>query len=62
MGHGYILGLPGAAYLTWQRTMLEGKGIAPDREVSLSREMLLKGRDIQLGRAIDVVKELWPWL
>lgn len=25
VGHGYILSLPGAAYLTWQGTMLEGK-------------------------------------
>lgn len=27
--HGYILGLPVAAYLTWQRRMLENNGIVP---------------------------------
>lgn len=38
VGHGYILGLPGAAYLTWQGTMLEGNGIAPDEGISLARK------------------------
>src|SRR5271168_3088448 len=29
VGHGYILGLPVAAYLTWQGRMLENDGITP---------------------------------
>lgn len=58
VGHGYVLGLPGAAYLTWQGTMLEGKGITPDEEVGLSREMLKQGRDSQLERAIEVAERL----
>lgn len=58
VGHRYILGLPAAAYLTWQGTMLEGKGIAPDEEVSLSREMLSEGRDSQLERASSVAGNL----
>ena len=29
VGHGYILGLPVAAYLTWQGRMLENNGIVP---------------------------------
>jgi len=35
VGHGYILGLPGAAYITWQGRMLQNNGIVPkfrDRE------------------------------
>jgi carboxyl-terminal processing protease len=58
VGHGYSLGLPGAAYLTWQGTMLEGKGITPDEEVGLSRELLKQGRDSQLERAIEVTERL----
>jgi carboxyl-terminal processing protease len=58
VGHGYVLGLPGAAYLTWQGTTLEGKGITPDEEVGLSREMLKRGFDSQLEHAIDAVEDL----
>ncbi|MGH9343273.1 MAG: S41 family peptidase [Terriglobia bacterium] len=57
-GHGYVLGLPGAAYLTWQGTMLEGKGITPDEEVKLSRDMLKQGCDSQMKRAIDLVERM----
>ena len=56
VGHGYILGLPVAAYLTWQGTMLEGKGIAPDTAVDLSYDALKEGRDNQLGKAIEFVR------
>jgi C-terminal processing protease CtpA/Prc len=57
-GHGYILGLPVAAYLTWQGRMLESNGIAPKFSIELSREALKQGRDTQLGTAIDVAKAL----
>jgi hypothetical protein len=33
-GFGYIVGLPVAAYLTWQGRMIEGNGVAPDVPVS----------------------------
>ena len=58
VGHGYILGLPLAGYLTWQGRMLENNGIAPKFSIELSREALKQGRDTQLGTAIDVVKAL----
>jgi C-terminal processing protease CtpA/Prc len=58
VGHGYILGLPVAAYLTWQGRMLENNGIAPKFSIELSREALKQGRDTQLGTAIDVAKAL----
>ncbi len=58
VGHGYILGLPVAAYLTWQGRMLENDGIAPKFFMELSREALKQGRDTQLGTAIDVAKAL----
>jgi carboxyl-terminal processing protease len=57
-GHGFILGLPTAGYLTWQGTMLEGKGIEPDHPVELSYEALREGRDTQMEKAIEVVRQL----
>lgn len=58
VGHGYLLGLPVAAYLTWQGTMLEGKGITPDVTVDLSYESLKERRDNQAEKAIEVVRAL----
>ena len=58
VGHGYILGLPVAAYLTWQGRMLENNGIAPKFSIELSREALKQGRDTQLETAVEVAKAL----
>jgi C-terminal processing protease CtpA/Prc len=58
VGHGYILGLPVGAYLTWQGRMLENNGIMPKFAVELSRDALKEGRDTQLETAIDVAKAL----
>jgi C-terminal processing protease CtpA/Prc len=58
VGHGYILGLPVAAYLTWQGRMLENDGINPAAPTELSREELRDGRDMQLEKAIEVVRAL----
>jgi C-terminal processing protease CtpA/Prc len=57
-GHGFLLGLPVGAYLTWQGTLLEGKGVEPDEAVDLSRDALKDGCDTQLERAIVVVTAL----
>ena len=58
VGHGYILGLPVAAYLTWHGRMLENNGIVPKFAIELSREGLKEERDTQLETAIDVAKAL----
>ena len=58
VGHGYILGLPVAAYLTWQGRMLENDGITPAFSTELSREALREGRDTQLEQAVEVVRSL----
>jgi C-terminal processing protease CtpA/Prc len=58
VGHGYILGLPVAAYLTWQGRMLENNGIVPKFPIELSRDGLRKGRDTQLETAIEVASAL----
>jgi len=58
IGHGYILGLPVAAYLTWQGRILENKGITPKFCIELSRDALLEKRDTQLETAVEVVKAM----
>jgi carboxyl-terminal processing protease len=58
LGHGYILGLPVAAYLTWQGRLLENNGIIPKFSVDLSRDALREGRDTQLEFAVDLSKGL----
>jgi carboxyl-terminal processing protease len=58
VGHGYILGLPVAAYLTWQGRMLENIGIVPKFSIDLSRDALRDGRDTQLETAIEVARAL----
>jgi C-terminal processing protease CtpA/Prc len=58
VGHRYILGLPVAAYLTWQGNLLEGKGVSPDEGVELSYEALKEGHDPQMEKVIDIVGNL----
>ena len=58
VGHGYILGLPVAAYLTWQGRMLENNGITPKFCIELSRDALRDKRDTQLETSVEVVKAM----
>ena len=58
VGHGYILGLPVAGYLTWQGRVLENNGITPAFPVALLRDELREGKDAQMKKAIEVVKAL----
>jgi carboxyl-terminal processing protease len=58
VGHGYILGLPIAAYLTWQGRMLENNGIVPRCRVELSREALRESRDTQLETSVEIIREM----
>jgi len=58
VGHGYILGLPVAAYLTWQGRMLENNGIVPKVSIELLRDALRNGKDTQLETAVEIAKSL----
>src|ERR1700689_1136185 len=58
VGYGYILGLPVAAYLTWQGRMIENNGIVPKFSIELSRVALKQGIDSQLETAVEVAKAL----
>lgn len=55
-GFGYIVGLPAAAYLTWQGKLIEGKGVTPSVPVELLPDDLLAGQDPQMQKAIEVVR------
>ena len=55
---GYILGLPVAAYLTWQGNLIEGKGVTPSVSVELSSDQLIAGDDAQMQQALEVVKSM----
>src|SRR5208283_4982384 len=57
-GEGYIVGLPVAAYLTWQGKLIEGKGVTPSVPVDLSPEQLIVGDDAQLHKALEMVKSM----
>ena len=55
-GSGYIVGLPAAAYLTWQGKLIEGKGVTPSVPVELLPDDLLAGQDPQMEKAIEIVR------
>ncbi|MCI0719592.1 MAG: S41 family peptidase [Acidobacteria bacterium] len=56
VGHGYILGLPVAAYLTWQGSLLEGKGVYPHVSAELDWEALKHSRDTQIEKALELIR------
>jgi carboxyl-terminal processing protease len=58
VGSGYVLGLPVAAYLTWQGTIIEGKGVTPKIPVELSPDKLVAGEDTQMQQAVALTKDL----
>jgi carboxyl-terminal processing protease len=56
VGHGYMLIIPKAEYLTWQGRRFEGAGIKPDVEVPWSPESFAAGVDNQLDAAVQVLR------
>ena len=58
VGHGYMVIMPKAAYITWGGQTFEGKGIAPDVVAPWSPEAYAEDQDNQLERAAKVVREL----
>ncbi len=50
-----MVGLPVAAYLTWEGRLIEGKGVSPTVSVEMKPEQLLAGEDPQMQRALQIV-------
>lgn len=57
-GYGYMVGLPVAAYLTWEGRLIEGKGVSPSINVEIKPEQLLSGQDPQMQRALEAVRRM----
>lgn len=57
VGHGYMLVMPKAAYMTWGGHRFEGHGVLPDTVVSWSPEAFAAGRDNQLEAGIDALRK-----
>jgi carboxyl-terminal processing protease len=60
VGHGYMLGMPKAAYITWGGKRFEGHGVLPDMLVAWSPEAFAAGRDNQLEAGMDALRTLDP--
>jgi carboxyl-terminal processing protease len=58
VGHGYMVIMPKAKYITWGGQTFEGKGISPDIVVPWSPESFAAGRDNQLECAMQIAREL----
>ncbi len=57
VGFGYRLVMPVATYFTWHGTNLEGRGLAPTIEEPFSFEASIQGRDNQLERATQFLRD-----
>jgi C-terminal processing protease CtpA/Prc len=58
MGHGFVLRIPVVTFHTWNGSTLEGKGVEPDHTVEFSRHSLAQGLDGQIGRAVQIARDL----
>lgn len=58
IGFGYRLTIPIGAYVSWQGTRIEGKGIEPDVSIDWSFQDAVRGRDVQLERAVEIARSL----
>jgi carboxyl-terminal processing protease len=54
---GAIMQYPIADYRSAQGNVIEGRGVAPDREISLGRTSLLAGKDDQLNEALRLAAD-----
>jgi len=57
-GFGYMVGLPVAAYLTWEGKLIEGKGVSPSLGGEMKPEQLMAGGDPQRERTLEAVREM----
>jgi C-terminal processing protease CtpA/Prc len=53
-----MVGLPIAAYLTWQGKLIEGRGVTPSIPVAQPPEHLICGEDPQMQTALELARQL----
>jgi carboxyl-terminal processing protease len=54
---GYMFQYAISDYKSPKNVLIEGRGVKPDREVALTRESLLAGRDVQLEAALEEIRK-----
>ena len=54
---GYMFQYAISDYKSPKNILIEGRGVKPDREVALTRESLLSGRDVQLDAAVAEIRK-----
>lgn len=54
---GYIFQYAISDYRSPKNVLIEGRGVKPDREVILTRESLLAGRDLQIEAAVSEIRK-----
>jgi carboxyl-terminal processing protease len=57
VGDGYQFVFPVAAYQSWNGTRIEGQGIESDIHAAWSFEDAQRGKDTQLDRALDALRD-----
>jgi C-terminal processing protease CtpA/Prc len=58
VGNGYYLRMPITGWYTWQGKCIEGTGVSPDVAVDVDMEALVRGKDVQIEKAIQTVATL----
>lgn len=58
VGGGYRLVLPVASYQSWRGRKRDAEGIEPDVVVDWAFEDAMQGKDSQLDRALEVLRQL----
>jgi C-terminal processing protease CtpA/Prc len=58
IGHGYMLVMPKATYITWHGGRFEGAGVRPHVDVPWSPEAFASGKDNQIDAAVAIVRKM----
>jgi C-terminal processing protease CtpA/Prc len=58
VGNGYYLRMPITGWYTWQGPCIEGTGVSPDVAVDVDMATLVRGKDVQIEKAIQTVATL----
>jgi C-terminal processing protease CtpA/Prc len=58
IGHGYMLVMPKATYITWHGGRFEGAGVRPHVDVPWSPDAFAAGKDNQVDAAVAIVRKM----
>lgn len=58
VGNGYYLRMPITGWYTWQGNCIEGTGVTPDVAVDVDVAAIVRGKDVQIEKALEIVATL----